>query len=675
MYWDKVELRDILIVTFGVYMKNKFILVLAGLAFASSAVAQSFCNASHSGTSKTSTRSYEEGNIGNYGYKIWYDGGNNSATFYSDGSFSCSFSNSKDYLCREGNAYDKTKTWQQLGHLYADFSVKMSNLSNIGYSYVGIYGWSVDPLIEWYIVDNWGSQYRPGGWMKKKGDIVVNGDKYEVYTNTQVNQPAITGGNTTFEQYFSIRTTARSCGTIDITAHFEAWDKLGLKLGKMYEAQILGEGGNTSGGASGKFDFNYAKVYIGSNTATSSASQQVSSSSEARAPFSGTAIAIPGIVEAENYDKGGNGVAYGGASEGKEDYATNQRPNDDIDIVGTESGYGVGGTLPNQWMEYTVNVKTAGVYEVEALASNGNADAKDIDLLIGGKNVATISVPNIQDDWGTYVKASGKTVALAAGQQVLRIKFTGGYTNLDYVKFSLPTVSSSSIIPSSSSVKVSSSSVIPSSASVMSSASVPSSSSVKVSSSSVIPSSASIMSSASVPSSSSVKVSSSSVIPSSASVMSSASVPGSSSVEVSSNSIAASSSAVLPPVSSAAVVVSSASELSSESSLITSSEDAAIESSSDILEEFSSASLVSLNAKMPMSLSAVVFGRSLKVYATSPSSFKVQVFDMMGNTIQNVNLDAYVGENILSLESLSQGQYVIRLTNKSASKVLRVNLR
>lgn len=623
MYWDKVELRDILIVTFGVYMKNKFILVLAGLAFASSAVAQSFCNASHSGTSKTSTRSYEEGNIGNYGYKIWYDGGNNSATFYSDGSFSCSFSNSKDYLCREGNAYDKTKTWQQLGHLYADFSVKMSNLSNIGYSYVGIYGWSVDPLIEWYIVDNWGSQYRPGGWMKKKGDIVVNGDKYEVYTNTQVNQPAITGGNTTFEQYFSIRTTARSCGTIDITAHFEAWDKLGLKLGKMYEAQILGEGGNTSGGASGKFDFNYAKVYIGSNTATSSASQQVSSSSEARAPFSGTAIAIPGIVEAENYDKGGNGVAYGGASEGKEDYATNQRPNDDIDIVGTESGYGVGGTLPNQWMEYTVNVKTAGVYEVEALASNGNADAKDIDLLIGGKNVATISVPNIQDDWGSYVKASGKTVALAAGQQVLRIEFTGGYTNLDYVKFSLPTVSSSSIIPSSSSVKVSSSSVIPSSASVMSSASV----------------------------------------------------PGSSSVEVSSNSIAASSSAVLPPVSSAAVVVSSASELSSESSLITSSEDAAIESSSDILEEFSSASLVSLNAKMPMSLSAVVFGRSLKVYATSPSSFKVQVFDMMGNTIQNVNLDAHVGENILSLESLSQGQYVIRLTNKSASKVLRVNLR
>ena len=218
-------------------------LTLLSLGFLSTqALAQNFCNATHSGTSIRKTESWAKDYIGDYNYEIWYNGGNNSATFYSDGSFSCEFSNTKDYLCRSGYAYDMTKTWQELGHLYADFSVKMSNLNNIGYSYIGVYGWSNDPLIEYYIVDTWGSQYRPE-WMQYKGTITVDGAEYDLYYHRQINQPAI-NGNADFDQYFSIRKQKRSCGTIDITKHFEEWDKVGWKLGKMYEAKVLGEGGN-----------------------------------------------------------------------------------------------------------------------------------------------------------------------------------------------------------------------------------------------------------------------------------------------------------------------------------------------------------------------------------------------------------------------------------------------
>jgi len=194
---------------------------------------------------------------------MWADSGNNSATFYSDGSFSCSFSNAKDYLCRSGLSFDSTQSHSQIGHMYADFKLVKQNISNVDYSYVGIYGWTRDPLVEYYIVDNWLSQYRPGDWVgnKKHGDFTIDGAEYTVFENTRTG-PSI-DGDTTFKQYFSIRKTPRECGTIDISAHFEQWEKLGMTMGKMHEAKVLGEAGSTGSGTSGTADFPYAKVYIG----------------------------------------------------------------------------------------------------------------------------------------------------------------------------------------------------------------------------------------------------------------------------------------------------------------------------------------------------------------------------------------------------------------------------
>ena len=84
-----------------------------------------------------------------------------------------------------------------------------------------------------------------------------------------------------------MRTSKRDCGTIDITAHFKKWEELGMKMGKMHEAKILGEAGNSQGAqARGEYDFPYAKVYI---EGASSSSEAVSSS--AVAPPSSSVIA------------------------------------------------------------------------------------------------------------------------------------------------------------------------------------------------------------------------------------------------------------------------------------------------------------------------------------------------------------------------------------------------
>jgi len=216
----------------------------------------------HEGASKTTqgqNNSSVTGNIGStgYHYEIWYQGGNNSMTYYDNGTYKASWSGTNDFLARVGLKYDETKTHQQIGQIDAYFKWTKSGNAG-GYNYIGIYGWTVDPLVEYYIVDDWYN--KPGAYLgQKKGEFTVDGDVYEIFQNTRVQQPSIKG-TSTFPQFFSVRRSARSCGHIDITAHFEKWESLGMKMGKMYEAKILVE----AGGGSGSFDVTYFKMTDGS---------------------------------------------------------------------------------------------------------------------------------------------------------------------------------------------------------------------------------------------------------------------------------------------------------------------------------------------------------------------------------------------------------------------------
>ena len=265
--------------------------LIATCALTANAFAQDFCNtAAHSG-SKVEVSTNKVGSFSNgIGYELWNEGGNGgSATFYDDGSFNCKMTGAKDYLCRAGLSFNSDKTHTELGHMKADFKLVKSNLSGIQYSYIGIYGWTREPLVEWYIVDNTGSDYMPGDWVaqgssaKKHGVYDIDGAKYTVYEGDRTSY-SIDGDNKYFKQYFSVRTSKRDCGTIDITAHFKKWEELGMKMGKMHEAKILGEAGNSEGAkARGEYDFPYAKVYIESDTPSSSSVVAESSSSETTA--------------------------------------------------------------------------------------------------------------------------------------------------------------------------------------------------------------------------------------------------------------------------------------------------------------------------------------------------------------------------------------------------------
>ncbi len=183
------------------------------------------------------------GQIDGYSYELWKDSGTTSMTLLGGGKFSCSWSGINNALFRIGKKWDCTKTWQQLGTITVNYNVDYRPDGN---SYMCVYGWSRDPLIEYYIVDSWGTWRPPGG--NSIGTINVDGGTYDLYISNRYGAPSI-DGNRDFKQFWSVRQQKKTSGTISVTQHFQAWSKRGMNLGKMYEASFTIEGYQSRGTA------------------------------------------------------------------------------------------------------------------------------------------------------------------------------------------------------------------------------------------------------------------------------------------------------------------------------------------------------------------------------------------------------------------------------------------
>jgi endo-1,4-beta-xylanase len=198
--------------------------------------------------------SNQSGTVGSQQWTIWSSGsGGCLITYGSAAAFSATWNNSGDFLARVGLSLGSNKTYDQFGTLGVDFAESKSGNGG-GYSSIGVYGWSVSPLVEFYVVED--SYNGLNGSGTKKGTFTIDGEgTYNVYQHQQNNQPSIQG-TATFQQYISVRTSARTCGHISLTKHFDAWKSFGMTLGKMEEAKVLVE----AGGGSGRIDFPTANV-------------------------------------------------------------------------------------------------------------------------------------------------------------------------------------------------------------------------------------------------------------------------------------------------------------------------------------------------------------------------------------------------------------------------------
>jgi endo-1,4-beta-xylanase len=170
-----------------------------------------------------------------YTYEYWKDQGSGCLTLKSGG-FSVEWSNINNLLGRKGLRPGSTN----------QIVTYEANYQPNGNSYLCVYGWTKNPLIEYYIVDSWGNWRPPGG--TSVGTVSSDGGTYDIYQTQRVNQPSIEGTKT-FYQYWSVRTQKRTSGIITVANHFDAWASKGMNMGSLYEVSMTVEGYQSSGSA------------------------------------------------------------------------------------------------------------------------------------------------------------------------------------------------------------------------------------------------------------------------------------------------------------------------------------------------------------------------------------------------------------------------------------------
>lgn len=177
---------------------------------------------------------------GGYFWSYWSEGtGNFNCNNGAGGSYTVNWSGNGGFVCGKG--------WNPGGPRYVlPFRTNLSRLrhfnplgtSEIKYSgtydptgpgYLAIYGWTQNPLIEYYIIDAHG-ELAPNEPWTAKGNFTFEEGTYEVFESTRVQKPSIEGTRT-FQQYWSVRTEQRVGGTVSTGRHFEEWQKLGMGLG------------------------------------------------------------------------------------------------------------------------------------------------------------------------------------------------------------------------------------------------------------------------------------------------------------------------------------------------------------------------------------------------------------------------------------------------------------
>ena len=154
-----------------------------------------------------------------------------------------------------------------------------------------------------------------------------------------------------------------------------------------------------------------------------------------RAPYGGTAVSLPGKIEAENFDVPGTGAAnktYNDSdseNQGKSTYRASDASS--ADLYDKATGVILGYNQKDEWFEYSINVKEAGDYTFFASVATDN-DNSGFSLSVDGETIAEVPTSGTSFDSYNLVQTN---VILPEGEHTLRMTVTGSWFDVDYFTF------------------------------------------------------------------------------------------------------------------------------------------------------------------------------------------------------------------------------------------------
>jgi len=159
-----------------------------------------------------------------------------------------------------------------------------------------------------------------------------------------------------------------------------------------------------------------------------------------QSPYNGSYISIPGVLEVEEYDEGGEGLAYHDSEPANQ--SGNFRPGEGVDIGSFNGGHILGYVASGEWIEYTVDVNQAGTYSVSAELASEIANGTF--SITSDKNNSSVSFtsPNT-GGWVNFqtIQSQGE-LELEKGIQQLTLRITNSNAfNVDNLTFELKSVS------------------------------------------------------------------------------------------------------------------------------------------------------------------------------------------------------------------------------------------
>ena len=207
--------------------------------------------------------------------------------------------------------------------------------------------------------------------------------------------------------------------SLPATGGWQAWTTVSFTATLGAGTQVMTLSADTAG-------YNVDSVTI------NSASGGTSIPTSSLTPYSGSPAAVPGTIQAEDFDNGGEGVAYHDTTGGNSGGAYRAT---DVDIEpASGGGFDVGWIAAGEWMNYTISVASAGTYTIQLRVASPGGGSMHVGFNGASSVWQSIGVPNT-GGWQSWTTVSFTATLGAGTQQMTLMSDTGGY-NIDSIAIS-----------------------------------------------------------------------------------------------------------------------------------------------------------------------------------------------------------------------------------------------